>query len=241
MLAPMVKLRPSQFFKLSRSYEARRPLLSSLPAHPVRIIVEDNADGTVGCAAPNGVDPSWHAVNLYVRRLGWEATNRDAEYLALWVQVRHGAMRAALPGRARGARQSRLKRCLKRRGAAPHWAHPRPVSHRDRTPSPPRASSTASTCTTGATRRSSPSTPTRVRTCARAGGRGARRARTGSRVTRACRHAPRARAGDGLRCRALVLPTARPGNFRISFERLQGAHAAFHELYRSLRAHLSNA
>ncbi|KAG8461266.1 hypothetical protein KFE25_002455 [Diacronema lutheri] len=162
MLAPMVKLRPSQFFKLSRSYEARRPLLSSLPAHPVRIIVEDNADGTVGCAAPNGVDPSWHAVNLYVRRLGWEATNRDAEYLALWVQ---DAFAAA------GVEYS--------------------LDVHD--------GSDAEIITVNAN------------------------------------------AGDGLRCRALVLPTARPGNFRISFERLQGAHAAFHELYRSLRAHLSNA
>jgi hypothetical protein len=88
MMAPLVRLRPAQFFKVAAHYSAARPLLASLPSAPARIVVTDNADGSVGNADAGAADPAWQQIGLYVRRLGWEASNRDPEYLALWLQVR---------------------------------------------------------------------------------------------------------------------------------------------------------
>mmetsp|Transcript_234 Transcript_234/g.642 ORF Transcript_234/g.642 Transcript_234/m.642 type:complete len:275 (+) Transcript_234:565-1389(+) len=158
MVAPMVKMRPSQYFKLAQCYSEKRPLLKSLPAHPVHICVEDNADGTVGSLEVG--DPSWNSVGLYVKRLGWESTNRDPEYLALWLQDAF----ASIGGVHYNAEVYETPKC-------------------------------------------------EMMTVDVAG-------------------------ANGLRCRAMVLPATTPGSFRISFERLQGPHGAYHELYRALRNHL---
>lgn len=274
MMAPMVRMRPSQFFKMAQGYEARRPLLPSLPSQPVRIVVEDNADGSVGLPLVGGggqavADPSWRSVGLYVKRLGWEASRRDPEYLALWVQVSAAPRGTGCSVAGAHALHSALACC--------RFLEPRAL------PCPAAGCMLVSQLTSSLSFSSSPPDPQDAFAavgmehalsvhdssqgevmCVTVKGGEKRRLRppaaARSSSLRMHSHLPcvpwyapprcaappaclrlRLRSGQGLQCRALVLPASTPGCFRISFERLHGPHAAFHDLYRGLRAHLKDA
>lgn len=83
-LAPLVSVRPSQFFRAADHFQTERPLLPKLPAKPARITIPD--DSAVSVGVESAEDPSWQAAGLYVKRLGWVTANRDPEFLSLWLQ-----------------------------------------------------------------------------------------------------------------------------------------------------------